>query len=444
MNVLHEAGLNIIVAHFNHRLRPESNAEAKAVGDAAARLNVPYVVENADVRQNASQEKISIEEAARNLRYGFLLAQARQYKAQAVAVGHTADDQVETVLMHFIRGAGLNGLQGMAYRTFLPAFDEEIPIIRPLLDIWRQEVIGYCTVHDLTPHFDPSNDSLDFFRNRVRHELIPMLESYNSRFREAILRSANNLSADFTLVKGWLDASWVKCVLSESVDYIALDLKALTEHSEAQLRHLIRRAVVQLNPLQEIDSAVLERATVFIIGSKGSHMDLIGGFSITREDNTIYINKQDAQLPFDEWPQMPSGEDALSISVPGQTALAADWILSSDKCGNTDIAQNATLGNHDRFQAWLDEDSLPMGLELRVMRPGDKLVPLGMAGHSQKLSDLFTNAKLPRRARKRWPLLCSNEIVIWIPGFSQSEIHKMTKDTRRIVHFHVHREKLAI
>src|SRR5512134_2632488 len=132
MSVLRRAGYHVIVAHFNHKLRPDADADANIVEQTAARLNLVSVIESGDVRAYADTEKLSIEEAARNLRYRFLMQQVRRFKAHAVAVGHTADDQVETVLMHFIRGAGLAGLKGMNYRTILQAFDPEIPVVRPL------------------------------------------------------------------------------------------------------------------------------------------------------------------------------------------------------------------------------------------------------------------------------------------------------------------------
>ena len=133
LDLLHRAGHKVVVAHFNHKLRPEAEIEAKAVEETARQLTVPFVVESADVQLYAQNERLSLEEAARNLRYRFLFAQAHHFNAQAVAVGHTADDQAETVLMHFLRGAGLNGLRGMPYRTLLPGFDKEIPVVRPFI-----------------------------------------------------------------------------------------------------------------------------------------------------------------------------------------------------------------------------------------------------------------------------------------------------------------------
>src|ERR1051325_10132421 len=200
MSILRKAGYHTIVAHFNHKLRPDSDTDANIVEQTAARLNLASVIENGDVRAYAEAEKLSIEEAARILRYRFLMGQAHRLNAQAVAVGHTADDQVETVLMHFLRGAGLAGLKGMGYRTIIHMFDPEIPIVRPLLDMWREETVVYCASHGFRPRDDPSNASLDFFRNRLRHLLIPTLESYNPRFREIIWRTSRALAADYEIL----------------------------------------------------------------------------------------------------------------------------------------------------------------------------------------------------------------------------------------------------
>ena len=123
MSVLRQAGYRVIVAHFNHKLRADSDIDANIVEQTAGRLNIASVIESGDVHAYAEREKLSIEEAARILRYRFLMEQARYFKAQAVAVGHTADDQVETVLMHFLRGAGLAGLKGMTHRTIVHTFD---------------------------------------------------------------------------------------------------------------------------------------------------------------------------------------------------------------------------------------------------------------------------------------------------------------------------------
>src|SRR5215203_5988278 len=220
MSVLRKTGYHAIVAHFNHKLRPDADTDANIVEQTAARLNLASVIESGDVRAFADQEKLSIEEAARIMRYRFLMEQAQRFSAQAVAVGHTADDQVETVLMHFLRGAGLNGLKGMTYRTVVKMFDPKIPIVRPLLDMWREETVVYCATHGFRPRHDPSNASLDFFRNRLRHLLIPTLESYNPRFREVLWRTSRSLAGDHEILSEILDDISKSCVVQQSGDFV--------------------------------------------------------------------------------------------------------------------------------------------------------------------------------------------------------------------------------
>src|SRR5215208_7684547 len=240
MSVLRKAGYRVIVAHFNHKLRPDADADANVVEQTAARLNLVSVIERGDVRGYADEEKLSLEEAARNMRYLFLMQQAHRFKAQAVAVGHTADDQVETVLMHFLRGAGLAGLKGMSYRTVIRMFDPEIPIVRPLLDMWREETIVYCASNGFRPRHDPSNASLDFFRNRLRHLLIPTLESYNPRFREVIWRTSRSLTGDYEVLAEVVEAAWKRCVEEETEEFVAFDESVLTQQPLGLQRNLIR------------------------------------------------------------------------------------------------------------------------------------------------------------------------------------------------------------
>ena len=231
MEALRQAGYPVIVAHFNHQLRPDSDMEANALEKTVSRKMIASIFESGDVRGYAESEGLSIEEAARTLRYRFLFEQARECDAQAVAVGHTADDQVETVLMHFLRGAGLTGLKGMSYRSFLPVFDESIPVVRPLLDIWREETVLYCAANGLRPYYDPSNDSLNFLRNRIRHLLIPQLETYNPRFREALWRTAHSLAGDYSALIELLDATWGECVKSQRPGLITFDAAMISSYA---------------------------------------------------------------------------------------------------------------------------------------------------------------------------------------------------------------------
>ncbi|HXD09952.1 MAG TPA: tRNA lysidine(34) synthetase TilS, partial [Anaerolineales bacterium] len=434
---LRKAGYRVIVAHFNHKLRPDSDADANTVEQTASRLNIASVVENGDVRMFAETEKLSIEEAARILRYRFLVRQAHQLKAQAIAVGHTADDQVETVLMHFLRGAGLAGLKGMTHRTIIQTFDPEIPIIRPLLDTWREEIVVYCAANGLRPRHDPSNASLDFFRNRLRHLLIPALESYNPRFREVVWRTSRSLAGDHEIVSNALDSSWKNCVVQENADFVAFDSSTLAKQPVGLQRNLIRRAIERIHPDNaDVGFAALERVGYFISeATRYARLDLAGDLHLLREGLLIYVVAGDATLPVERWPQMPDESSVVPLKIPGSITLSGGWRLNCERWNIASLALEQARSNDDPFHVWLDAQGISDALELRVRQDGDRFEPLGMNGHMMKISDFFINEKLPHRARDRWPLLCMGEKVVWVPGYRPAHPFRLTDATRQALYF---------
>lgn len=437
LKMLRETGYHVIVAHFNHKLRSEADVDANAVEQAASRMNFASVIESGDVREFAKTEKLSIEEAARNMRYRFLMEQAHRFKAQAVAVGHTADDQVETVIMHFIRGAGLTGLKGMSHRTIIPMFDTEIPIVRPLLDTWREETVVYCAAHGLRPRHDLSNDSLDFMRNRIRSMLIPSLESYNPRFKDAVWRTARALSGDHEILMGAVENGWKKCIVQQTADFISFDASALTQSPIGLQRHLIRHAIELLRPRNsDISFAILERATNFVNDAKHRpRMDLIGGLQLLREGMLIYVLADESDLFIARWPQMPDDSKTLSLKIPGSITLSGGWKLNCERWNMASLAMEQTRNNDDPYQVWLDANGIADALELRSRQNGDRFEPLGMDGHEMKLSDFFVNVKLPQRARDRWPLLCMGDKVIWVPGYRPAHSFRLMESTRQALYF---------
>jgi tRNA(Ile)-lysidine synthase len=437
MSVLRKAGYRLIVAHFNHKLRPDADADANIVEQTAARLNLASIIQSGDVRAFADSEKLSVEDSARTLRYRFLMEQARHFHAQAVAVGHTADDQVETVLMHFIRGAGLTGLKGMNYRTIIRTFDPEIPIVRPLLDMWREETVVYCAANGFRPRHDPSNASLDFFRNRLRHLLIPTLESYNPRFREVLWRTSRSLAADHEILADLLDGVWKECVAQEQLDFIAFDLAALNKQSVGLQRNLIRHALEQLRPgSADTSYLTLERAANFIGEShERSRLNLPNDLHMLREGMLMYVVAGDATLPMERWPQMPEESHTIPLEVPGSVPLSGGWKLNCERWNIASLALEQAKSNEDPFQVWVDAKEISDALELRVRQDGDRFEPLGMDGHEMKLSDFFINVKLPQRARDHWPLLCMGEKVIWVPGYRPAHSFRLTNSTRQALYF---------
>ena len=433
METLRQAGYSIVAAHFDHQLRPESGDDARMVSQTAVRLGLECRIDGADVGAFAEREKLSIEEAARHLRYQFMFKLAREKNAQAVTVGHTADDQVETILMHFIRGSALNGLKGMPRRSIIKIFDHEIPVVRPLLHMRREDTVLYCQANGLHPHYDASNDSVDFLRNRIRHHLLPVLEGYNPKFREAVLRMSSSLKDDHGLLTEVLETAWGESVLEVREDSVAFDFIRLASHSPGLQRNLIKHAMQLISPAVDLTHAALERAAHMIKSS--TRVDLIGGLRMFREDNRLYVCTMDAEMPFTALPQLTGIPSSLSVPVPGQVELPGGWLLTCERRTRIDLAREQAEQNEDPFQAWLDEKDPSVPILLRSRRPGDLFVPFGMEGHSQKLSDFFVNVKLPQRARENYPLLCAGDEIIWVPGYRPAESHRLTGSTKNVLHF---------
>ncbi len=425
LDVLHAAGYRVIVAHFNHQLRPEADREAAAVAGQARTLNLPFVTEAGDVRQFARAGGLSIEEAARTLRYRFLFAAARREGAQAVAVGHTADDQVETVLMHFLRGAGLAGLKGMEYRALLPVFDDEIPLVRPLLSLWRADTEQYCRARGLEPHFDASNADETYFRNRLRHTLIPELEKYNPRFKQALARMSRALQGDYAVVQADVAAMWEDVVTATGDGWVAFDPPLLTACEPGLRSGLFRRAGETLRPeSRDIGFEALERAAAFVENPGARQVDFVNGLYLFAESGKVYLAAYEADLPFAQWPQV---RNRSSVSN-GQLELENGWALTIETHDTVHWSRVT-----DNWTAWLDADLTAGRLTVRARREGDRFQPLGMEQGSVKLSDFFINVKLPRRARDGWPLVCAGDEIVWIPGYRIAHRFRVMEKTRRIL-----------
>jgi tRNA(Ile)-lysidine synthase len=428
----------VVVAHFNHRLRPEADREVEYVRNIAEQMRLPFVTESADVQGYANEHKLSLEEAARILRYRFLFAQAHAHQAVAVAVGHTADDQVETVLMHLLRGAGLSGLKGMTGVTYLTEFDWEIPVVRPILHLWRGDTEAYCREHGLQPILDPSNADETYFRNRLRHSLIPELETYNPRIKEALLRMTQTLAGDYEALTETVDAAWPKVVCAAGADYVAFHFSELEGIPHGLRRNIFRRAMESLRPsMRNLDFAALERASNFVDAKANAfipelaprQVDLTEGLYLYREGDTIYLATLSADLPSAHWPQI-EGEYGLQVST--RVSFDDNFSLSASDV-NIETARQFAHENGDSFVAWMDADVTGDKFTIRTRRPGDHFQPLGMDGHSIKLSDFFVNVKLPERAREKWPLVLVGEEITWVPGFRLAHPFRIKEGTKRAV-----------
>ncbi len=419
-------GIKLHVAHLNHTLRgAESDADAEYVAALAQRLGLPATIEERDVRAYQTSHRCSLEEAAREVRYGFFAQVAQSAGASCVALGHTADDQVETILMHLIRGTGMAGLRGMQPFSLWRSArgDSEIRVVRPLLDITGEETEAYCAAHRLAPRQDASNLSPAHLRNRIRAELIPLLRSYNPNIRAALLRAARALSDDYAWLQQEVSRVWPE-VVREGPEGLVLDTKAFAYLHPALKRHLLRAMLDRLmGNLVDIEAVHVESILETLAKPAGKSLDLPGGLVLSTEHGRAVVGPPGERCP------LPVLEGEHRLLVPGETRLGG-WLVTAS------IAHHAT--DAQGWSADLDFDLAGGELVVRSRRPGDSFQPLGMS-ECKKLQDFMVDAKTPRSWRNRVPLVCSRSQIVWVAGWRIDERVKVTGSTERILHLEFER-----
>ncbi len=452
LDVLSRLGFPVIAAHFDHHVRPDSTAEVQVVKQMAQHAGANFVAGEADTAEYADQHHLSLEEAGRSLRYRFLFEQAENLKAQAVATAHTANDQAETVLMHLLRGAGLSGLRGMPVKKLPNLWSTSISLIRPLLDTSRSEIEAYLNEHALKPIIDPTNADPRWYRNRLRHEALPYLDSLNPGVVGRLVQMARLLGDEDALLEQLTQHAWGTCLDYEGDRAVGLKLEALRELPVALQRRVFRRAVSSLRPgLRDIDFAAAEHFSDFIaLPSRTQRVDLVAGLRVEIDGSRLWLAAWDTDLPNFDAPQMPVGSPSLTIYpqsiswLPENLPLDHGWVLSADVLPiDNDLLGSVSL-NEQPYQAFLNLDLIPGSLVVRTRRPGDRYQPLGMFTGSIKLSDYMINAKIPRRLRERWPIVSladNNETVAWVPGFPPAESLAIRPGYRRALWLSVQREK---
>jgi tRNA(Ile)-lysidine synthase len=398
-----------------------------------------FIFGEGDVKEIVKQEQESVEAAARNARYQFLFKSAEQISAQAVIVGHTANDQVETILMHLLRGSGLGGLGGMSYRWLPNVWHTGIPLVRPLLGTWREEILAYCRERGLNPVEDLTNQDRSYFRNRLRLELVPYLETFNPAASKLIWQTADVLRGDRELIDKLVDGAWSQCLLEAGDDYVSINPILAMEYSQGMQRHLIRRAIAHLRPdLRDISFEAVENGVDQMRAEKPfAEIDLISGIKLVSEPGTLWLAEWEAELPTGFWPQVV--QDRTFLDLDGDVKLHSGWQICAARVAIDDLLYPSQDATFDANQAWLDLERIELPLLVRARLEGDRFRPFGMEGQSQKLSDFMINQKIPRRARKGWPLVCSGDEIIWVAGCRPAHSFEITGKTKSAVKLNLRR-----
>jgi tRNA(Ile)-lysidine synthase len=442
--------INLHVAHLDHQLRGvESEADAKYVSDLADSLGVPITIDRQDVAAYRVERNFSLEEAGRELRYAFLARVAREVGANRIAIGHTRDDQVETILMHILRGTGITGLCGlapcspMAYdkqRMSLraPTCRDNLLVIRPLLDITREETMSYCQEHQLDPRIDSSNRSLSFFRNRLRLQLLPLLRQYNPSVDQALLRLADIAKEDNAFIEQQASGLWDEVARQEN-NAIYFDKKQIASLPIALQRQLLRVAVTKLaGDTRDIGASHIEMARSLLNKPASKEVSLPhelichGGYN----ELVITSTTKQSQIPPCPFPRLP-GE--VPLKVPGKT-LFPGWKVRASIVQERPVSRSlrgalSPSGETRQSNLVADFDLHKTGAELfvRQRQPGDRFQPLGMS-MPKKLYEFMVDAKIPRSWRGRIPIVCSPQQIIWVVGWRIDDRVKTTEASKETLH----------
>ena len=411
--------LRLHVAHLNHDFRgAEADHDAAFVQRLADGLGLPCSIDKQDPIAYQKQRGVSsFEQAAREMRYAFLSAVAASAGATAVALGHTADDQAETVLLHLLRGSGLHGLRGMSEVAEWP-WPKPRPgplLFRPLLGAAKADTAAYCRSLGQTYREDSGNYMWRFTRNKVRHDLMPRLSrDYNPRVREALVRLSRAAYEDLDFIEDELSRHWPG-IAEEREGAVSFDIGALAALHAALQRHALRRAYAHIaGDARGLNETHLEAMLSLIHGDAGGRsLDLPRGTRARREGSRIELTRIGEPMRF---PRL-DGEHEIALPVRDGQEITNEFGGWSLILRVVEPGQPNPLAEQEppHLTARLNLHALGSTATLRTRRPGDRFQPSGMTG-TKKLQDFFTDGKVPRDRRDGVPLLVCERGIAWVAG----------------------------
>ena len=409
-------GLSLVVAHLNHRLRgAESERDEGFVRKIARQFDLFCEVESIAV-SGMKQRGNTLQEAAREARFLFFRRLLRKHRADKVALGQTADDQAETMVMRFLRGAGLSGLRGIP-----PASGE---VIHPLIETRRAQLEDYLAGVGLDHVEDSSNRKDVYLRNRVRRHVVPFLEGYNPNLKENLVRMARVLWHEDQYLTRETDRVWRQMTRRHG-ETVCVELSPFRSLHPALQFRLLKRAVHGVSGAdgKRVAAAhIVGLVNLAATGSPHSMINLPGGVIARRVYDCLEIRRGRAPVV--------KGFD-VSVTLPGTAMiqeigkkLMGEWV------DTWDVRESSAQ------IAFLDADRLQPMLRVRNWRPGDRFRPLGMTG-SKKIKDCFIDWKIPADQRNQIPLVVSANTIVWVVGHRISHDARVTAETKRVIRVEV-------
>lgn len=415
--------LLLSAVHFDHGLRGrESEEDATFVSRLCQELETPCFVEKLHVQMADVQASgCGLQEYARNMRYEHLSRIASETGATKIATGHTLDDQAETVVMRMVRGAGTGGLCG------IPAI-REAQIIRPLLRTGREQLLSYLQQQGLRYRIDSSNQQRMYLRNRIRHEIMPLLKQSNPNVTRTLSRQAEIVCEEDAYLSQLALAVLADIQKSQTYFSRSICRAGMLDLPLAMQRRVIRhviQAVSEMGVIPGFDAVdtILRHISTSRSGSQVTVHDVL----IIREYETIHFSSiQRARI-------LAGNNRGFSqeLSIPGRVRwpLTGQLLEVSPGTGILPDRKSASSPSMARF----DADTFQSPLVLRTWQEGDCFCPLGMSGKKKKLQDFFSDIKLARSQRSMVPLLVAPEGIVWIGGYRMDHRFRVTETTQRVL-----------
>jgi len=443
--------LSIHVAHLNHGLRPEAEEEARFVERLCKDWRLPLTSEKRSVLPRPTKGKASIQAAARAVRYRFFKEVAHAVSASWIALGHTADDQAETFLMRILRGAGVEGLGGIPERR-------EGGIIRPLLRGTRKEILGLLSQEKIPYIEDPSNRKPVYQRNRIRHALLPILEQYNPKIKEAFCREAMLLRDENDFVHQAMQALLPGIEIETDGPGLSFNIEKLQALHPALQRRALRWGIEKLLGNGEgIDFESIETLRLDVMPAFGERTHLFPrGLKAKKQGSRLHIGQEQrsrVRRPKRRPSQEALGGRALEkqerilyeIGASYSDNLFGTWIDLPEWGLQMKISSNFSPSVAlSPCIASFDFDKLRFPLFLRNWQAGDRFAPLGMRGQRKKLQDFFVDAKIPQSKRRLQAVLACPQGILWVVGLRADERFRVTHSTLRILTLTVQAERKRI
>jgi len=407
--------LTLHIAHVNYGLRgAESDQDEEFVRELGLQFGLPVHCERVRLRHGTG---ISLQSEARAARYTFFEQLCGRHGLAAVATGHTADDQAETLLLWLLRGSGLQGLAGIPMMR-------EGRVIRPLLHERRATLLDYLAARGLTYRTDSSNMKSLYQRNRIRHELLPQLHGYNPRVVETLARTSEILAEDAALLDEIERDRWSRVAVQSVVGRVVLDCEQLAAFPLSLQRRLIRRAWATLHGTStgltwRHVTTVLQK---ILAGKTDSRLHLPGGVHVSRKGGQMIVEDSRSRACQEVIPWSAG----MVLPVPGEVVLGDGRRMCAEL-----VAREAVSIPRRQTDPWRFEIDAAQAetLIVRSWRPGDWFCPTGMGGRRKKLQDFFVDQKVQRESRHCVPLVVAPAGIVWVVGYRGDERFQLRSES---------------